>query len=107
MVVEQTMILSELHNFGEVVLNMMDGVPLIYTCSVIDMNNSRYEDVSMTSVLVAQKEDMESACSTSSFANPGLQIYASGVTSMFLFHSADKHSLPHLSSDIFLITVRK
>ena len=86
---------------------MMDGVPLIYTCPMIDMNNSRQGEVSMTSALVAQKEDMESACSTSSFANPCLQIYALGVTSMLLFHSADKHSLPHLSSDIFLITARK
>ena len=83
---------------------MMDGVPLIYTCPMIDMNNSRQGEVSMTSALVAQKEDMESGCSTSSFANPGLQIYALRVTSMLLFHSADKHSLPHLSSDIFLIT---
>ena len=86
---------------------MMDGVPLIYTCPMIDMNNSRQGEVSMTSALVAQKEDMESVCSTSSFANPGPQIYALGVTSMLLFHSADKHSLPHLYSDIFLITVRK
>ena len=74
---------------------------------MIDMNNSRYGDVSMTSALVAQKEDMESVCSTSSFANPGPQIYALGVNLMLLFHSADKHSLPHLSSDIFLITARK
>ena len=86
---------------------MMDGVPLIYTCPMIDMNNSRQREVSMTSAFMAQKEDMESVCSTSSFANPGPQIYALGVTSMLLFHSADNHSLPHLSSDIFLITVRK
>ena len=85
----------------------MESVPLYHTCPIIDMNNSRYGDVSMTSALVAQKEDMESICSTSSFANPGPQIYALGVTSMLLFHSADKHSLPHLSSDIFLITARK
>ena len=86
---------------------MMDGVPLIYTCSMIDLNNRQHGEVSMTLALVAQKEDMESVCSTSSFANPGPQIYALGVTSMLLFHSADKHSLPHLSSDIFLITARK
>ena len=86
---------------------MMDSVPLIYTCSMIDLNNSQHRGVSMTSALVAQKEDMESVCSTSSFANPGLQIYALGVTSMLLFHLADKHSLPHLYSDIFLIIVRK
>ena len=86
---------------------MMDGVPLIYTCPMIDMNNSRQGEVSMTSALVAQKEDMESVCSTSSFANPGLQIYALGVTSMLLLHSADKHSLPHLSFGTFLITARK
>ena len=83
---------------------MMDGVPLIYSCSMIYMNMSQHGEVSMTSALVAQKEDMEFACSTSSFANPDLQIYALGVTSMLLLHSADKHSLPHLSSDIFLIT---
>ena len=86
---------------------MMDSVPLIYTCSMIDLNNNQYSGVSMTSALVAQKEDMESVCSTSSFTSPGLQIYALRVTSMLLFHSADKHSLPHLYSDIFLITARK
>ena len=74
---------------------------------MMDMDLHERREVSTTLVLAAQKEDMKSACSTSSFANPSLQIYALGVTSMLLLHSADKHSLPHLSFGTFLITTRK
>jgi len=72
-----------------------------------DMDLHECREASTTLALAARKKDMNSACSTSSYANPSLQIYALGVTSMFFLHSADKHSSPHLSSDIFPITTGK
>ena len=58
MIVEPLLIFLEQHNFGEMIWNMMDSVPLNRTCPKMDMNKNQHREVSMTLALVAQKEDM-------------------------------------------------
>ena len=70
---------------------------------MMDMDLHERREASTTLALAAQKQDMKSAFSTSSFANPSLHIYALGVTSMLLHDLADKHSSLHSSFDIYPI----
>ena len=60
MIVDVVLIFLELHNFGEMISNMMDNMPLNHTCPMMDMNKNRHREVSMTLASVAQKEDMNS-----------------------------------------------